>query len=283
MEEIKEESKSTSTRIAKIFGLIAILSGIFGVSFQKGMIIKMELGNLNGNYDVREIFNSAVFGYIEFFEKLSQVKIIELMSANWWVSIAFLVVGFFVPILYKHRYNIDEYRENIKEKIKAVLEKIAGSYIWSPLVAGILGVFANFLMAFMSYSLLFLSGVLLLPALLGYIVGGSKIDSIMDKPPCVAISKESSEQKYIRQCTHLRINGIEIRGDILLENSDAYFIHLNESFLYIRKDGSVCASSKFKLSEDIENKEIFEFEKNQTDKLCKLDGSLEEPASGTLQ
>lgn len=42
----------------KIIGLFAIFSGIYGVSYQKGMIIGMGVGNINGNYDVREIFNS---------------------------------------------------------------------------------------------------------------------------------------------------------------------------------------------------------------------------------
>ena len=278
-----EESKSTLTQITKILGLTAIITGIFGVSYQKGMIIQMELGNLNGNYDVREIFNSAIFGYLDFFEKVSKIKILDLMSANWWISAFFVVIGFLLPFLYHNRNNIDEYRDKAKEHIRATLKKIIGSYIWSPLVLATFGVFVNFVAALISYSFLMLFGIALLPALLGYVVGTSKIDSVMDKPPCVAISEEASEQKYVRQCTQVKINGIKIRGDILLENNDAYFLHLNESFLYVRKDGTVCASSKFKLSEEIENKETFEFEHSQVDSLCNSDGALAEPINESSQ
>ena len=56
-ESSSDAPRSTLTRIAKIIGLIAIVSSIFGVSYQKGMIIKMQMGNLSGNYDVREVIN----------------------------------------------------------------------------------------------------------------------------------------------------------------------------------------------------------------------------------
>lgn len=131
-----------------------------------------------------------------------------------------------------------------------------------------IGFFANLVLSLISYTVLMLTGLLLLPALIGYLLGGGKIDTIMDNPPCKAITEGISEHKYIRQCTQLKMNGETVMGDILLETNDAYFLHLNKSFLYIKKDGKVCISSKFEFTEEIKDIESFEFERDQTDHLC---------------
>ena len=267
-ESSADTPKSILNRIAKIIGLIAIISGIFGVSYQKGMIVKMQLGNLNGNYDVREIINSAIFGYLELFDKVSKIHVFDLMSANWGISIVFLLIGLFVPFLYSKRHNLDGYRESTKQRVRDIIDRVASSYIWSPLVGAVIGFFANLVLSVFFYSMFMLTGVLLLPALLGYLLGASKIDSVMDKPPCTFVTDETLEKKFIRQCTHLKINGIIVKGDILLENSDAYFLHLNESFFYIKKDGKVCISSKFKLREEVKDVKKFEFQKDQSDRFC---------------
>ena len=128
-----------------------------------------------------------------------------------------------------------------------------------------------------------LTGLLLLPALIGYLLGGSKVDTVMDNPPCAHTTEESIEQKYIRQCTQLKMNGETVMGDILLETSDAYFLHLNKSFLYLKKDGNVCISSKFELTENIKDIKSFKFEKDQTDDLCNAIEITKKPPSGTLQ
>ena len=196
VESSSDNPKSTLTRIAKVIGLIAVVSSIFGVSYQKGMIIKMQLGNLSGNYDVREVINSAIFGYLEFFDKASKIQIIDFMSTNWGVSIAFLIIGFFVPFLYKRRHNLDELRESIKLRVRDIIDRIAGSYIWSPLAGAAIGLVANLALSIISYTAFMLTGLLLLPALIGYLLGGSKVDTVMDNPPCAHITEESIEQKY---------------------------------------------------------------------------------------
>ncbi|MCW8999407.1 MAG: hypothetical protein OQK04_11915, partial [Kangiellaceae bacterium] len=62
----EKENKETNymTRTYQVFGLVAIVSGIFGVSYQKGLIMGMGLGNMAGNYEMREVFNSAILGYM---------------------------------------------------------------------------------------------------------------------------------------------------------------------------------------------------------------------------
>lgn len=261
--------KSILTTIIKIIGLIAIVNTIFGVTFQKGMIIGMNFGNLSGNYDIREIFNSAAFGYLEIFNILSIQSIFELMSENWTISVLFLLFGLTIPFFYRQRHNWDENREKVKSRVKDTFDRVASSYIWSSLFGAILGIFVNFITAISYHLILLMLALLLLPAMLGYDLGMNKINSIMDNPPCVGPTDEMlNNMSHIRQCTHLRINGIEIKGDILLENNDAFFLHLMSSFLYYKKDGNVCISSKFKRSEDVENLEKFEFMKDQTDILC---------------
>jgi hypothetical protein len=48
-ESSADAPKSTLNRIVKVIELIAIISGIFVTSYQKGMIVKMQLGNLSGS------------------------------------------------------------------------------------------------------------------------------------------------------------------------------------------------------------------------------------------
>jgi hypothetical protein len=263
-----DDTKNIFNHATKIIGLITILSGIFGVSYQKGMIIAMNLGNLNGNYDVREIFNSAVLGYLEIFSRISEQDFFDLMAFNWIIVIPFLWIGIIIPLLNRNRDNLEQYRKNIKHRSKDFLKNVLKSYFWSPLIGAITGFFVNFVVAALSYTLLVILSLSLLPALIGYIVGERKIQAIMETPPCQEINSGRLNQEYIRQCTHLNINGVEIRGDILLENSDAYFLHLDSSFLYVQKDGKVCASSKYVRTNSIQHPLTFRFKKDQTDSIC---------------
>ena len=66
----------------------------------------------------------------------------------------------------------------------------------------------------------------------------------------------------------LNINGKKIRGEITLETKDSYFVKLNESFLYITKDGKNCMYSKFVKRKDIDAENNFEFPDSQVDEIC---------------
>lgn len=78
----ESEKNKLLTTTTKVFAVITLVSGVYGVSYQKGMIMGMGMGNLNGNYDIREIFNSAVFGYIDLFSKAIEINVFDIALAN---------------------------------------------------------------------------------------------------------------------------------------------------------------------------------------------------------
>ena len=260
--------KSILTRIIKIIGIIAVVNSIIGVTFQKGMIMGMNFGNLSGNYDIREIFNSAAFSYFEFFNRLTIQSTFELMYEYLTIIVVFMLLGLAIPFFYRQRHNWDEKRENVKSYVKDIFNRVASSYIWSFLFGGFIGILVNFVTSLIYHLIPLMLALSLLPALLGYSLGVSKINSIMEKPTCQDSTVEMTNQSSIRNCTQLKINGTEILGNILLENSDAYFLHLNQTFLYIRKDGTVCASYKYPLPKDVKNSGEAGFNEDQIDSLC---------------
>ena len=80
------------TKTFQVIGLIAIMSGLFGVGYQKGIIISMNIGNLSGSYEIREIFNSAVLGYLHVFKKF---KWLLESCFRFFLSIKFIYSLFF--------------------------------------------------------------------------------------------------------------------------------------------------------------------------------------------
>lgn len=62
-------------------------------------------------------------------------------------------------------------------------------------------------------------------------------------------------------------------GEVLLENSEGYFMHLNRAFLYISKNQEVCIYSKYEKSEVVKKEGEFQFEASQIDNICDISGS----------
>ena len=262
--------KSILTRILKIIGIIAIVNSIFGVTYQKGMIHGMNLGNLSGNYDIREIFNSAVFGYYDFFNSFQIKSIYEIMTENWIIPVIFMLFSLVIAFVYKQRHNWDKKRENVNSVVNDTFDRVASSYTLSILTGAIIGIFVNFVTAFNTHFILLMLLLSLLPATLGYYLGERNIRSIMKKPTCQDTTVDMTNQHSTRECIQFKINGTEILGNILLENSNAYFLHLTQSFLYISKDGKVCASYEYPLPKNVKILGEAGFNKHQIDRLCEV-------------
>ena len=82
--------------ITKLAAVSTIFTAIFGVGYQKGMILQMGIGNLNGSYELREIFNSAVLAYLFIFESVSNISIERLIQGALKSSIALIVLCFVI-------------------------------------------------------------------------------------------------------------------------------------------------------------------------------------------
>lgn len=229
----------------------------------------MGIGNLNGNYDIREIFNSAVFGYMHILENIKDTNTIDIISASWGLIIPFTIVGIFSPIIYNCRASLETLPSTVKEKTKNLFLYVSSSYIWSPIVGTLFGAIVNVVGSVLAIITFVLLGISILPALLGYLSGAAKIKSIKGNPTCGNLTEEMLKREYANQCTQIIINGKKIMGEVLLENSEGYFMHLNRSFLYLSKDGNICIYSKYEKTDTIKEIKDFEFKPSQIENICK--------------
>ena len=266
--EDNKNEKFTIEWFAKLIGLIAIIAGIFGVSFQKGMIMSMNLGNLSGNYELREVFNSAVLGFFFAFNRFADMSFWQLLPKMLWIAIPFLVLGFLASYLFKNEKTVKKKLNIVDFSLAAVKDRILKSYWFSSIAGGVFGVLIAFIGAAAWYLIFTAIAVLLLPSVMGYLLGAAYIDREMDNPPCRVLSEKMMEQKRIRQCTQVTIKGKKVMGEIVLENKDAYFIQQNSSFLYITKNGDNCVYSIHSETKDIENREKFAFDDSSIKQLC---------------
>jgi len=235
-----ENNLSLLTIIAKLIGLVAVIAGIFGVSYQKGMIMKMGFGNLNGNYDIREVFNSAVFGFFDIFDRVNDSGLFELLVFNWMIVVIFTILGVFIPVIYNSFESIKRATYSLGKKAKNSFDKILKSYWISPIIGMFLGVILNLLSFVFSYLFLLAFAIFISPALMGYVLGSSKIESIKGESRCVQITDDQINHKnYIDQCPKTVIGGYKFHGEVLLENATGYFIHLDDrAFFYLKFRGS---------------------------------------------
>lgn len=226
----------------------------------------MQLGNLTGNYEVREILNSAIFGYMEIFTLIPEPYFLNLVTENWTSIIPLILLSFILPPVYRHSKGKNQSITFIQTQLNKFKDRIASSYILSPTVAAIMGILFNTLLNMSTYIIVFILVLGLAPAISGYRLGEIKIESIKSKSPCLSDSKSSSSVNDSKSCAYINIHGTEVYGRFLLESSDAYFLHSNSSFIYISKDGKVCALSKYKVPKHyIEN---FELQPSNSRNLC---------------
>jgi len=268
-QEVKDPIYSFKN-IAKFFALSTVITGTFGLCYQKGAIESMQLGNLSGNYTVEEIFNSALMGYVYILNNATKVKAVdialELFAPMFTVAFILATVLYFI---YKKRCSIRTWATKAKsmtvdnaKNMPAIIQLLAtwiGALIGSIvlLVVHISGI----------YALLTFFAVLLLPAVFGYSIGSEKVAETMEKPPCIAISETNKKSKHIRQCTHVSIGGKQLSGMLILENKSGYYMRLNEGFIYASKDGKTCIYSKDTIRKKV-NPNTFVFPRGQVDEFC---------------
>lgn len=241
----------------KLFGLGALFTGGFGLGFQKGMISMMGLGNLNGNYELREVFNSALFGLYHVFT-IAKETVDSGVTVAWRehlveTIIIFCLFGFLIALL------LITPNGKIKNRFKSassVLERLfrpsSYSLLIYPIFSGILALPALFVLLWLRYMLVAVSAFLLAIMLAGYFVGESKIKRELADDVCHEVDDELRQRNDLRQCTQIVIDGRSIMGVVMLENQEGYFIKRNDAFAYIKKDGSGCIYSKFVLKTEVD-------------------------------
>ncbi|QLE83923.1 hypothetical protein FLM48_01755 [Shewanella sp. Scap07] len=261
--------------VLKIFGLMTLISALFGVGYQKGLILGMGLGNLSGNYEVREVFNSAVLGYIHLLSKLG----IE----NYWEGLAnslnkilfhspFLIfVALFSVTIVLMYFKIATVRV-VAKKVKRVSNGFI-KRLWVKFSLAVVGLTSGFTAIMITGVTLvhlvpIVISVFFFPALIGYLAGNDYIKKSMSGDVCSVATTEMLKEKHVRQCTQILINGKKIMGEIVLENASGYYIHRNSSFVYVTKDGNSCLYSIFEESDVAKSKEAFSFKDEALISFC---------------
>ncbi len=80
------------------------------------------------------------------------------------------------------------------------------------------------------------------------------------------ISDEHYEEEYIVQCTQVILDGKRVKGEIVLENSEGYFMHVfGGAFMYISKDRNTCVYSSYIATEDNDRQDDEEFSFSDTE------------------
>ncbi|REL31300.1 hypothetical protein [Thalassotalea euphylliae] len=263
---------SLTTLYLKITGLTAIVSGLFGVGYQKGIILTMNLGNLSGNYEVREIFNSAVLGYLHAFSLFENLEywptVLHKLSESYGLLVVLLCIGVIPPLMYRNSLKVKNYLSSISFSRHAIIEKTFSSLILSP-IAIISGAYAAILSVLLAcYMIPFLVSVFVFPTLVGYVLGENFVAKEMEQKFCVPITQEMKGRQKLRQCTQVSIRGKTITAKIFLETSDAYFMRRNSAFIYVTKNGSNCIYSIYANSEEAIKNDKFKFVDEDIKSFC---------------
>ncbi|MGH1540684.1 MAG: hypothetical protein ACRBHB_09700 [Arenicella sp.] len=232
----------------KLFGLLALLTGVFGLGFQKGVIKSTGLGNLNGNYDVKEIFDSAIQGGLHAWNMVDTTNILGGWQA---FTVLFVVALLLFAYLGVSLFLVDG---TDNKSIARLAQSIFGKEKLSIKNYSIFSIVTSLLLATLAYFSSIIAKVvfktalllLLLFPLLGYWAGETWVSESLPNDPCGAITEKMKENKVIRQCTQFFFEGKQkLMGRVILENTDGYIIKRNESFLYYSKDGKKCFYSKY--------------------------------------
>ncbi|MEI6896576.1 MAG: hypothetical protein V5786_03630 [Psychromonas sp.] len=266
-------------KLLEVAGLIAVISALFGLGYQKGLMISMGFGNTSGSYEVREVFNSSVLAIFYVFNRLQEMSLVEEMLTNWKLMIVYGGAGTILLVVFsyfhKNKTSEDKGTKGLSDKIRKVLDTYKGSSVFG-FVFGIVGYLVT---ALSGYIIVVSLSLLVFPSAMGMLVASHQMDSLKEKQVCVAANEVKNKSKYTHQCTQISISGKKLMGYIVLENKDGYFVRRNDSFLYISKDGKNCLSSKFVLTESIENWDEFEFDDKDIEEFCGVKKATESPKS----
>ncbi|MDB2386170.1 hypothetical protein N9W21_02350 [Shewanella sp.] len=266
--------------ILKVFGLMTVASALFGVGYQKGVILAMGLGNLSGNYEVREVFNSAILGYIHLIGKLgidnywngltSELNRILFHSP---ALIFIIMLSLVFATLYRSNNQVKVVTKKVKKSSAMLFNKVwvKFSLMVLGLTSGITAILVTGIT--LAHLMPIFVAILLLPTLMGYMAGNDYINQGMGSDVCAVASTEMLKEKHIRQCTQILINGKKIMGEIVLENAKGYYIHRNRSFVYAAKDGKSCLYSIFEETDIAESTKGFSFKDETLSSFCGVDTS----------
>lgn len=241
----------SAANVIKFIAAVTFLSGIFGVFHQKGMLSAMRFGNMTASYDAEEVMYSAVsglgylfaaFGYKPVIAELWKFFLAALLAASFFLMFGVWLlnngeaVGKKLQTVKRHRFlSWTHYRDPKRPWLL---------YIPAAILSLPISALYVLLHAATIFLILFTFVVMLIPAVVGHTSGSLVVKEAMGSPPCVSSKDSSPTDGQRAQCTHLSIRGKLLRGRIMLQNKNGYFLRVNEGFIFVSLDGQTCIYSK---------------------------------------
>ena len=245
--------------LTKASAFITILSGIFGLCYQKGMISAMQFGNMQGSYDVKEILYSSLQAYYSFFENISKISAYKVFDRDlyFFVSISGISSIIFYS-LYVNRENIRSYLQSWKIRFdNHHRTNSLPNYLLVGFIGLVVGIAIKFVHAIGMFLFIAIIALLLLPSALAYKLGAIDAEKAMKSEPCYELTDNGlaklDKNAYVRQCTHLVINKKLLKGRIMLGTQNGYYLRINGAFVYVSHDGKSCVYSQDKIVSDIKS------------------------------
>jgi len=236
--------------LTKVSAFITILSGIFGLCYQKGLIFAMQFGNMQGSYDVKEILYSSLQAYYSFFENISDISAYSLWDKDLYfftsVSVFCCIALYFIFV---NKNGIRKFLESAKERLgNHQYNNSIVNYFSVTVVGLVFGIFIKFVQTISIFLFIAIIAFLLLPSALSFELGRIDAKKAMEKDPCLKLTADQfqvlDKESYVRQCTHVVINNKLLRGTVMLGTKDGYYLRINGAFVYISHDGKSCIYSK---------------------------------------
>lgn len=255
-EDTKKEPSPQTTIAQKILNLkvltiISICSAQFGLGFQKGMLEKMGLGNISGNYSVQELLYSSIYGAAYILELASKViSNWKALFGDFWVfSIVAFIGSLIVFLIVCFKDPVKQFASNKGPGITNFFknEKLLAIYLFFG--AQIAYLFSKLVVFWLLMTLITVS---ILPFILGHKIGQYHVSEAINQPPCGKLTEEMlDKQDHVRECTHFSHKGNLLRGKIFLEKENAVIFQTNNAFLSLGKTGDRCIFSSYQESEEV--------------------------------
>lgn len=164
--------KLSALKTLEVISIVAVFSALFGLGYQKGLIISMGFGNASGSYEIREILNSSVLALFYVFNKLQEIEMLERLTSSWQLMLYFSVIcmGVFVIFAYFHKKPVKNEKSN---NFNGSMKKILVSYKLSSLSGLLFGAISYVFAIAFGHILVSVLSLLVFPSALGLIIASN--------------------------------------------------------------------------------------------------------------
>lgn len=209
---------------------IGILSGIYGFSFQKGIVDEMGLGGFGVSYNIEDMY------YYSFIDAALYVNNFDEKGAAKYALFISLILFLILIIFFLCLFLIDK-KTITRAEVRR--ERNKSNNYWVPIIVTLLlPAFMYLVQIKYKYVYVFFGFFIFVPGFYGYDSGQEYMKEVKSKELC-------STDERAEKCVQITKNGLVLTGEMILETNDAFFIRKKDYFLHISKIGANCAFSHY--------------------------------------